>query len=333
MNAKRTISPAVIISLVMVAMLVLVGIIGFTGRGRNGQGQQGQEAAPLVDNGPSAALSNDELVSAAISNMKALTSYAVDFEGLKPARSANPATRMTMSGHEIVGKGMKLSMRGERTGNLDTALKSWTILDAFAPQPPGSGQGTAGLRGNADVIVLGDRLYESSDGGRTWSQSPEDEDMSGVAPLAFVCTWDTAAWGGESTWPACGSGAGLLKFGDAEPTTEPIGEVPTRHLTIDLLAARQDTTQEAPPAQGLMVAIDRPEAMTLEVWISTDTTPRLRRMRVDVATPPTGNSSDTELTPAVNAPNITYSLTWTWSHFNEDLGEVTPPSADKIKQP
>jgi hypothetical protein len=66
-----------------------------------------------------------------------------------------------------------------------------------------------------------------------------------------------------------------------------------------------------------------PEAMTLSVWVSTDATPLIRRMRIGVTLPARVGGEGT--TPT------TYSLTWTWSRFNEDFGEVVPPATETVK--
>ncbi len=70
--------------------------------------------------------------------------------------------------------------------------------------------------------------------------------------------------------------------------------------------------------------------LMLSVWVSTDAAPTVRRMRVDVTTAANDTNSNTETTPTTSP--ATYSLTWQWSRFNEDFGEVKPPPAATVTQ-
>jgi hypothetical protein len=155
--------------------------------------------------------------------------------------------------------------------------------------------------------------------------------MAGLL-FSFVCVWGT----GHDDSSGCGAFVDFYKtlFSDAEPKTEVIAEVPTRHLTVNMLVAPKDyvPTYPGPFEQGphLAMSLSDIKAATLDVWVSTDATPRILRTRYEIAVLPAESNDQAEPTPGIT---VSYSLTWTWSRFNEQFPTIVAPTGGPAQAP
>ena len=235
---------------VLALLAVLIGLalgIGFLNRG--GTGQQDTE---LVDNGPNAGLSNGELVSVAITNMKALDSYRFEFKGGMPSMGTRMSSNLSITGDvQLHGKGARWSVRDEGGGVFGGNGMNFDV-----------GAGIDGVRGT------GGGWWESYDGGKTWVD-PE----AGDTQLSFLLLWLDCRWGNlftdeEQTGDPhiCEALASQLDYKDGTPRLERIDGTVTRHM----VGTYGD--QEA-QASG--------QALTVDLWVSTDITPTLRRLHVE----------------------------------------------------
>jgi WD40 repeat protein len=265
MKTLRNIAPAL---LVLLMLVVVAFAIGLTSRD-----ETEKVAAPSVDNSPNAGLSNEKLIAAALSNMEGLTSYRFQILGLEPAGEVTP-TRLTVIGYEQPpGEGVTLSARGERQAGGATASMVSTFADQAAQFPH-------------EMLITGDEVYFSLDNGGTWS--PFVGDMW-VPPVVLLCTWGTPDSEG---WPRCADMLRLWKFTDADPRTEILAGVPTRHLVADLFAL----DEPASPHTNLPMVFtyEAPSSGTIHLWVSTDETPMVRQIRYEAAMQNTADQESLE---------------------------------------
>jgi WD40 repeat protein len=258
MNRIRRLAPALVVLVVLVAGALAIGLVS--------RGQQGQQGVPLIDDGPNAGLSNDELVSVALANMKELKSYHFEFVGVEPAGEVTPTSRLTLSGYEQPpGESSRVSARGEHSlaGNTYSLI---AILADETRQIP------------HEMITTGGSMYMSGDEGKTWQVFAPASGSYYVPPEVVLCTWGSP----DSRDAArCESMIRMWKFKNGTPSTELIDNVPTRHLVVDALAA-ESRREEVGYGSQPMITDGEPLEASFHVWISTDATPMVRRLRFDV---------------------------------------------------
>lgn len=248
---------------------------------------------------PNANLSNEELVSTAITNMMALKSYRFDFIGTEPT---SPGYSWNVTGYSQAPG--TISLTTEYTAGRD-----------FPRTIVGFG---AGLEKPTSFLIVGGQTYKSQDEGNTWrAMSHQDLDVAALIPIYPAWMWNDI-----SGFPVREELANM-KYVDGDTRTESVGGVPAHHIVTDVQANLHNSVLANTLLSGEM------KTMTLNLWLSTDATPTVRRMRVDATGPA---MRGTGIEPGA-MDNVSCSLTWTWSRFNEDFGEVKPPPAETIKGP
>jgi len=258
MKAKAKIARRIIGGLVMVAILALVGIVGLVSCG----GQEEQ----LVENGPNAGLSNDELVRQAISNMAALRSYHVEVQGLTTSTISNtPSITLTydQSGRATVGN---FVYRGAGS----SAEKSLLNMDSTLHP------GAAPLRVDMNILVSGEgqqgSWYESYDEGKTWEAG-----FGGWGPSLIPLGTFGSIQNGEGSpmgYPRILGGLSGLAFKDGSPRLEKIDNTLTRHVKTEF--PKPEASTENP--NSLMQLFG---GSSVELWVTTEVTPTIRRMFIE----------------------------------------------------
>lgn len=285
---------------VLALLAVLIGLalgIGFLNRG--GAGQQGTD---LVDNGPNAGLSNGDLVSVAITNMMTLMSYHVEFSGPVQGVQNTLVADVQMPGEGEGSDGEATSIPGSR---YKFRAEAYTYEDQQQPAQEWE------LTWASDDVI-----YNTTDGGRSW-QEVEGPALfaAGVAINSFVNSW----------WYYLGPPA-EVNYNNGSPQLETIDGTLTRHVTADLTGLTD--------FRGDQLDILGEAPNQVELWISTGATPVVHRVvargyRSASATPSaqvTAGTAGQEI-----AQGEPYTMTWTWSRFNEDLGEVKPPPTESLR--
>jgi WD40 repeat protein len=241
MNTIGRVVPSLVVLLVLVGAALAIGLAGW--------GQQGQLNAPLVDNSPNAGLSNKELISTAITNMKALKSYHFELTGAVPSTNSGAGSDITMAADvQLYGKGSRYAVKAD-------------VGEIFGG--PAAETGTRDMA----VIVTGGRTYESYDGGNMWSDPQVD------TPLGYLRAGLECAWGNlhsNDEYEAvrdpseCEEVASYLDFKDATPRLEMIDGVLTRHMVGMRSGDRPETSGQS---------------LKADIWVSTDKTPLIRRLQ------------------------------------------------------
>jgi WD40 repeat protein len=232
---------------------------GEIGLHTGGQGQQ----TPL-----SADPNIDELVNTALDNMAALGSYGVDLVAVEPSDAITPTSHFTLTGSEQPGKGVVLTARGTNSVSTYSIVSIQAMTAAEFPY---------------ELIAVGEDLYISTDRGNTWKMMSDLTGSFFIPPTLLLCTWGSVAGTGtgQTAWiiSSCADMIRNAQLEDGEPKEETVSGVPARHLTGNLMAgvARSGEMFKMP-----YVYNDSPEALVLHVWISTDATPRVVRMRLDL---------------------------------------------------
>ena len=253
MNAEHKISPRVVSSLVIGAIVVLVGIMGVVGRGK--------QEAPLVDNGPNAGLSNQALVNKAVTNMRQLTTYHMEFSGPVPLEGnygQQVSPQMTLLADiQLPERGLWFVREGAPVQGSKLRMSLGARLYQWQQLPAPEWEITWASDG---------KWYESPDGGKTW----EEESFDLVA-LTFGYYLD--CWVFEQYWgPAQIEGtptvmaSSPLTFTDGSPRLEQRDGVVTRHVVADVSGISADYGPWGePPTQ-------------IDLWVSTEITPTIRKL-------------------------------------------------------
>ena len=318
MKTIRNIAPALLIVAVLVALALGIGLMSRDGRRQ-------PDTTPTEDT-PNAALSNSELVNKAVTNMRGLSSYRMEFNGLAPLSQGDSAQMKLLADVQspqadattIPGSRYKFTRGEYRTDRLDLPAVEFELIWASDGH-----------------------WYESGDGGKTGTRS----EYAGLFYPYLTCCW---YWDGfwnsleaTPTKPAVAfstpsSGASpspgesseatpdqfpppastTLVFEDGNPRLEKIDGVTTKHLIADVTGAWTQISIWAQSSSGATSVWDWPEPpATLELWITMDEMPTVRKMTA------TGSASKGNIG------------TWTWSRFNEDFGEIPPPANETVTQP
>lgn len=222
----------------------------------------GQEVE-LVDEGPNAKQSNDELVSAAVENMGHLESYQVVFRG------GVPGDYIKMSQSMVITAEIQPTPRGNR----------FRIRDE-AEQAPNAGPNpdSLDLTGGTGVDVLSTEKasYHSYDGGKTWHTWGADT-PEGYLIAMFIPVWNVQ----EGSDGPSSIGEKLVRgltFKDGTPRLEVLDGVITRHI----VAEREPSGSQ--DVEGDYVGLTPVPAGTVHLWVSTDAAPTIRQMRVEGST-------------------------------------------------
>jgi hypothetical protein len=141
---------------------------------------------------------------------------------------------------------------------------------------------------NISIIVVGDSVYASTDGGQTYL----DASASGAQMTSSVDQLATM-WN-QLTDAEIDRARDQLK--DGSPATETIDGVATKHITGNL----EDLSALGSGTGG--------QEGTVDIWISTEGTPYIRQMEIDA----TSNGQATK-------------GTMRWLNFNEDFDITAPP--------
>jgi WD40 repeat protein len=245
MKTIRRIAPALVVLVVLVVAALAIGLLD--------RGGQGAKNVPLTDNSPNAGLSNDELITLAINNMKALQSYHFEFKGGMPSAEVRMSSNLSIVGDvQLHGKGAR-----------------WTVRDEGGGVSGGLGGmnfdvGTSGIDG---IRATYGHWYESYDGGKTWMPP-----SSGDSQLSFLLLWLDCRWGSlfeeepsASDPTICESLAREVDYADGTPRLELIDGAVTRHMV-----GTYGEGQAGESGAGVKV----------DLWVSTDITPTLRRLSV-----------------------------------------------------
>ena len=311
MKSIRNIAPALMVLVLIIGIALVVGLAS--------RGGQAPEAVAREDAGPNASLSNDELVSEALENMAALNGDRFDFTALEPAGAVTSTRVLSMTGYEqMPGKGLKAKMWTPSEVSEDDIGASGLIrVLVTGLRDPATGRPMP-----VHVMVLGQepKVYMAAGDGTDWRQLSGQDYAN--AYVAFLCSWDDT-----SKVPSCGGIIKGSKFEDVVGGSGVIDGVPVRHLTSDLLKTIENWPQDVPAPQGPMFTSSPMESAKLSIWVSTDAAPTIRQMRIEVVP-----AAEPAIVPAVEQEP--YSLTWTWSRFNDDsIEDIQPPAPEKIKQP
>jgi hypothetical protein len=285
---------------VLALLAVLIGLalgIGFLRRV-----DAGQQGAELVDNGSNAGLSNSELVSVAIANMMTLTSYHMEFSGPVQGVQNTLVADVQMPDEGEGSDGEVRSVPGSRY-----RCRSEAYSYEGQQQPAQEWE----LAWASD-----DAIYNTTDGGRSW-QELEGPALfaTGVAVTNFVMPW----------WYYLGPPA-EVNYSDGNPRLEKINGTLTRHVAADLTGLAD--------FRGDQLDILGEAPNQVELWISTGATPVVHRVvargyRNASSSPPAQVPAGTDGQEV--AQGGSYTMTWIWSRFYEDLGEVKPPPRETIK--
>ena len=158
-----------------------------------------------------------------------------------------------------------------------------------------------------DYLVTTNGIYLSYDGGKSWTQPSVD------TPQGYLVSGFSRIWNSEGTGSITS-----LAFDEGSPAVEVIDGVPTRHLVLSAVQPGN------PPGGG--VPYGNMGAKSFSIWVSAGSNPDVRQMQIKGERAASTDAG----TAAVATP---YDVTWTWSHFNEDFGEVKPPPTETVKQP
>ena len=301
--------------MIMVTLVMLIGLtVAIVACGQTGQ---------LGASEPNASLSNDDLVSVAITNMNALKTYHAEFDGevFNQAGDTKPREHLTLSiDDQVESEGRRLTAR-YGYGGTDQSIQNDSVLSM------GRWFGDQWILG---IILTAGGGYGSEDGGKTWSaMSGEGEMYLTGYTFAFGLLWDQ-----PRGWPSAGdmgrSGESALAdliFKDGSPRSETLDGTLTRHIVAEVIPSPLKWDQTL--AGTWMYQADR-----VDLWVSTGITPTIRQMRVEGGG--LGSQQAAATAVAEGGPYPTaypYTLTWHWSRFNEDFGEVKPPPAEMIDEP
>ncbi|HEX8218325.1 MAG TPA: hypothetical protein VF914_03825 [Chloroflexia bacterium] len=252
----------------------------------------------LADEGPNAKLSNDELVAAAVENMGQIESYQVVFRGGLPDDSIKMSQSLAITAEiQPAPGGSRVKIRDE------------------AEHGPGGGPNPSldlRVERQVDVLYTENESYHSYDGGKTWRTWGVDT-PEGYLIAMFVPVWKVY----EGPTGLSSMGKQLvegLTFKDATPRLEVVDGVITRHMVAE---------RENPISQAMVGLLPLP-AGTIHLWVSTDSPPTIRQMRMEG----TATRQDQDEQPT----GTPFTLLWKWNRFNEDFGKVEPPPPGTIEE-
>ena len=283
-----------------VASLLLLSLLAAC----DGDSEHGGEAtpSPTVElTGPNANLSNAELLKKAVANMRALKSYHFEFKGGIPDDYTMMSQNLRISGDiQLNGKGSRVQIRDAASGIASAPNPDKVILEV----------------GGVDMIILPEeRPYESYDGGKMWYRWGVD--TPAVYLLALFGPPFGSVWNPDGHVTIKEETVNRLLLKDGTPAVEQIDGPYMRHMVAD---AKGLEGQESTLLSNLLYG-----AKTMSFWVSTDATPTVRQMWIEGS-----NVVHKENRQPTDTP---YTLTWKWSHFNEDFGEVKPPPPETVKSP
>ncbi|MEO8289053.1 MAG: hypothetical protein ABI670_21800 [Chloroflexota bacterium] len=311
------------ISCAAITALVGFGLLA----GCDSSGAQGTGENALVDTGPNAQLSNKELAARALSDMKALNSFEVNFtEELKDLhwdptlRSYQPGTTGELSSTMTI----TARIQAPNKGNYFKIL--YNDSEDLGPDQEASFQ-TGFLRSNhiTDLILTEKELYVSTDGGKGWIE--EGPGSAGFILLPVVQYVEPFGMRNSNLGNPDYLGY-IIKgavFADGKPGLEEIEGTITRHMVATLDKATPGATED--PYTTPTWWYERVDS--LEMWVSTGAEPRIARMNIVVR-----SKIDEFLRQQMKLPDqVLYNLEWTFSRFNEDLGMIDAPLPSALFTP
>jgi hypothetical protein len=253
---------------------------------------------PAEDNGPNAQLSNDELVAQALTNTGALQSHHVDFVERSQDPTLQDSPVLTITGDvQTLSRGSRFWIRIKRGTEMLPDSEAMTIEMFPCIIPCG-------------ITIANGTMYVSSNGGRTW-QVVSSQALDPLIIVPFVYDPFGPPVFGPDKRTLAGSLLQGATLSDGSPRLDTIGGVATRHIVADLART------EANPPSGPWYQ----RVKTIDLWISTESSPTVRQMRTEV----TGSRGPVSNDPGA-PPGVRYSLTWQWSRLNEDFGTIPAPS-------
>jgi sugar lactone lactonase YvrE len=316
MKATRNIIPMLLVLVVLVG----AGFVAYVIKSRGGAAQQ---AVDVVDNGPNAGLSNIDLVNKAVTNMRQLQSYHVEFDGLVwyvdtwPARATSdvqlrgPGDWRMLEDSPLPGSKFKISIAAVIAGG----------------EPQAVPKGQTGWETVEVVWAPDGKFYSKGFGVENWSEMSGDEVMF-LDLFSFVYPWWIEEYWGvaQTDGTPVPQASSRLDYKDGSPRLEVIEGTLTRHVVADVT----DVLSEYAPWHD--------PASEVHMWLSTDATPKVHKLVVNgtwsgkigpqprPTTPPEGVIPETVAEEV--ARTEPYTLTWTWSRFDEDLGMVAVPGEE-----
>ena len=317
MKTTRSIVPMLLVLVVLVG----AGFVAYVIKSRGGVGQQGTE---LADTGPNAGLSNIELVNEAVTNMRQLTSYHIEFDGLAWYYDVWPAK--VRADVQLRGPG---DWRMIQDSPIPGSRFTWSVGTPAAiedRQQPESEEQITGM--TVDIIWAPDgQFYASEDAGKTWRQMSGDEVVF-MELFHFVYPWWIEEYWGAyepDAIPVAGASSALV-FNDGVPRLQEIEGTLTRHVVADVTNVPIEYSPWHDPASEV------------HMWLSTDATPKVHKLVVTgtwsgmIGPQPTPTWPPEGVTPEITTEEVArtepYTLTWTWSRFDEDFGVIGLPGEE-----
>lgn len=314
-------------AIVRTAVISLLGLGVLAGCGSNPTQVQGDSVA-LVDTGPNAQISNNDLFVAASSNMKALHSFHVEFtEEPKDLRWDQATLMYQAPATTDVSSTITIAADIQEPASGSRFTLIYGDVEGLGPDEEPASIGLVGMLGGnrhaTDFLFLQSEVYTSIDGGKGWIHL-DPGSAFGLLPV----TQNTLLFG-DPVFQRGGPGLveyltkGLV-FADGSPRLEKIDGKLTRHVVA---TPNKPTPDPAAGAySGATMWYERVESIGL--WISTDAEPAVLRMNAVV------RSKTREFMPGQELPDqILYDLNWKWSRLNEDLGTIEAPTGDALVTP
>ena len=119
MKTIRNIAPALLIVAVLVALALGIGLMSRDGRR--------QPDTTPADDTPNAGLSNSELVNKAVTNMRSLSSYHMEFNGPAPLSQGGSAQMKLLADVQSPGRTpRRFQEAGTSSAGVSTRLIDWT---------------------------------------------------------------------------------------------------------------------------------------------------------------------------------------------------------------
>ncbi len=276
-------------------------------------GQSSEENAP----GPNASLSNEELLNKAVANMSTLKSFHMEIE-----KQVEGFAGKTITDTEHLGYSGPPYYHSNAAIDLEKSKSRESGIEQMVIEY--SGQSLDPARNlEWKIIVKGEDWYESTDGGKSWSIS--NSEGPGFLAASLLNEWD---WDAEQNSPINKALDSGLVLKDGSPRVEKIGGVSTRHTFFDMGSIKDVDTYP----------FSLPGTKEIHFWVSTDSLPTVRQIRIEGDLPPTSPSPSMTPTPSNERGDeehkgLSFKYTWKWSRFNENFGEVKPPPTETVKSP
>lgn len=317
--ANKTVKGTKAIASVFVIALLGLCVLSACGSQQTQETQGG--SVVLVDSGPNAQLGNKELLAAATSNMKSLNSFHVQFtertqdvhwDKVRLSYQPNTATELSSTitieaDIQEMSKGSHFKLTYEDT-KFSPPDQEFTMINMLGREHQ-----------TTDLLVKGKELYESRDGGITWGQHGPGSAGFAIMPVVMytlpVGNSLSSQLGGADYLEYLSKD---LVFEDGNPRLEKIDGMLTRHIVANVKKPTPGSEEDENPITNPWVA----RAESIDLWISTDATPKLIQMRVVV------RSVISKIISGMSKDwpdQVRYAFNWRWSRFNEDLSMIEAP--------